>query len=181
MNSESLKYWTTLLANLGVLLGLFFLVLEVQQNSGIAATQARMDLASMWREIDSARQDESFAELLIKSYDNPRALSVVEVTQLDAYYWGIIDQMLNAQVGAATGVSQGSFEVIADQTATIYFASEFAQAWWRHTRLSFDDSGSSDFLQAMDEAIKKAGQSEYTNPYQKIADELGAYGTVSNK
>ena len=181
MNSESLKYWTTLLANLGVLLGLFFLVLEVQQNSGIAATQARMDFASMWREIDSARQDESFAELLIKSYDNPRALSVVEVTQLDAYYWGIIDQMLSAQVAAATGVRQGSFEVTADQAATIYFANEFAQAWWRHTRLSFDDSENSDFLQVMDEAIKKAEQREYTNPYQKIADELGAYGAASNK
>ena len=119
--------------------------------------------------------------MLIKSYDNPRALSVVEVTQLDAYYWGIIDQMLSAQVAAATGVRQGSFEVTADQAATVYFANEFAQAWWRHTRLSFDDSENSDFLQVMDEAIKKAEQSDYTNPYQKIADELGAVGATSNK
>ena len=179
MNSENLKYWTTLLANLGVLFGLFLLVLEVRQNSGIAATQTRIEYASMWRDIDSTRQDESFAVLLTKSHDNPGALSVVEVMQLDAYYWGILDQMLSAQVAATTGVRQGSFEVTVNQAAAIYFANEFAQIWWRHTRLTFNDSENLDFLKAMDNAIEKAERSEYTNPFQNIVEELAAHGAVS--
>lgn len=35
MNSESLKFWTTLIANLGVILGLMFLVPEIRQNSAV--------------------------------------------------------------------------------------------------------------------------------------------------
>lgn len=181
MKSENLKYVTSLIANVGVLFGLFFLVLEVQQNSGIAATQARMDFASGWRDIDSLRQDESFAVLLTKSYDNPGALSVIEVTRLDAYYWGILDQMLSAHVAATTGVRQGAFESTADQAAAIYFANEFAQAWWRHTRVGLAGSANLDFLHVMNEAIKKVEKSEYTNPYQNIVDELSALGAASDK
>lgn len=39
MNSDSVKFWTTLIANLGVILGLMFLVMEIRQNSAIAPVQ----------------------------------------------------------------------------------------------------------------------------------------------
>ena len=181
MSSENLKFWTTLIANLGVMLGLTFLVLEIQQNSGIAATQARMDFASAWRDIDSTRQDESFAELLAKTYDDPGALSVVDATRLDAYYWGILDQMLSAKVADSTGVRLGAFEDTAYHAAKIYFANDFAQVWWRHVRLGFLGSTNQDFLQVMDEAIDRVQQSEYTNPNQNVVNELAAGGAALKK
>lgn len=172
MNTNSLRFWTTLIANLGVILGLIFLVLEIRQNSAIAATQTRMEYASVWRNIDSARQDASFAALIAKSYDNAESLSVAEAIQLDAYYWGVLDQMLNAQIASSTGVRQGSFENTAHQTAALYFSNEFAQAWWRHARLIFSDPDDLGFRQVMDTAIERVQQSYYSNPYEDILGEI---------
>jgi hypothetical protein len=84
MKSENLKYWTALLANIGVIVGLLFLVLEMRQNSAIATAQVRMEYAATWRTIDGARQEKSFAELINKSLVEPETLSVAEIIQLDA-------------------------------------------------------------------------------------------------
>lgn len=59
----------------------------MRQSSSIAATQTRMENASGWRSVDSARQNAYFAALIAKSYEQPDTLTTTEVVQLDAYYW----------------------------------------------------------------------------------------------
>ncbi len=172
MNSEKLKFWSTLIANLGVILGLLFLILEIRQSSSIAVTQTRMEFASGWRDVDSARQDASFAALLAKSYDNPEALSIAEVIQLDGYYWGVVDQMLSAQVAWNSGVRDGSFAVSAEQVAATYFRSRFAQAWWQHVRDGFSAPENAEFRGVMDRAIEKVRSDEYPNPYRNVMRDI---------
>lgn len=50
MNLDKLNNWLTLGANLGVLVGIIFLIVEVQQNNLIARAQTRMDIAGSMRE-----------------------------------------------------------------------------------------------------------------------------------
>jgi len=50
MNSDQLMKWLTILSNVGVLIGLVFLVVEINQNSRIAAATAQLDLAQDRRE-----------------------------------------------------------------------------------------------------------------------------------
>jgi len=50
LNLDKLNSWFTLGANLGVLFGILFLVVEVQQNNLIARAQIRMDIADSMHE-----------------------------------------------------------------------------------------------------------------------------------
>ena len=168
MKSENLKYWTTLLANLAVFVGLLFLVLEMRQNSAIATAQVRMDYAAAWRSIDSARQEKSFAVLINKSLVEPEALSVVEIIQLDAYYWGVVDQMLNAQTGSKAGVRLASFESMVSQTVSLYFANRFARNWWQQIREGFSNSENMEFQRAVDDAFAAMKEAEDSNQFEDM-------------
>ena len=168
MKSENLKFWTTLLANLGVFVGLLFLVLEMRQNGAIATAQVRMEYAAAWRVVDGARQEKSFAELFNKSLVEPETLSVAEIIQLDAYYWGVVDQMLNAQASSAAGVRLGSFESMVSQTVPLYFANRFARNWWQQVREGFSDPDNLEFQQVVDDAFSAMNAAEDSNHYEDM-------------
>ena len=62
MNLDNLNRWLTVGANLGVLIGIIFLIVEVQQNNLIARSQIRMDIAGAMREnIDMFRSPEAIS------------------------------------------------------------------------------------------------------------------------
>lgn len=168
MNSKAFSSWATFLANIGVIVGLLFLVLEMRQDSKIAIAQARLDYAAAWRNVDGARQEESFAQLLHKSLVAPEALSITEVIRLDAYYWGVVDQMLNAQVGTIAGVRITSFEAMVNHTAKTYFSNRFAQSWWQQVRGGFSDSENLPFQQVVDSAIAQLSPIGETNQYEEM-------------
>ncbi|GJM12267.1 MAG: hypothetical protein DHS20C12_06700 [Pseudohongiella sp.] len=51
MNSKLVSDWLTIISNLGVLIGLIFLIVEINQNSRIASATAQLELAQDRREI----------------------------------------------------------------------------------------------------------------------------------
>jgi hypothetical protein len=175
MNSKLFNTWATFLANVGVIIGLVFLVLEMQQDSKIAIAQARLDYAAAWRSVDGARQEESFAELLHKSLIAPEKLSITEVIRLDAYYWGVVDQMLNAQVGTIAGVRITSFEIMVRHTVRTYFSNRFARSWWHQVREGFSDPENVAFQKVVDNEIAGLNLAGNTNQYEDMQLDLKAH------
>ena len=53
MDADRINRWFTLVANLGVLIGLFLLIFEIQQNSELMRSQIAMERANSAREIYS--------------------------------------------------------------------------------------------------------------------------------
>jgi hypothetical protein len=164
MDSDRVTRWLTLAANIGVIVGIVFLVLEMRQNSDIATAQVRLDYAAGWRSIDEQRQDEIFAQVYAKSILSPDELSLSEVIQLDGYYTGVIDQMLSAHTASRAGLRSGQFEDVARQVANGYFSNAYGQAWWQQARKMWSGSDNFDFQKTMNEAIgaaSKQGNQEY--------------------
>ena len=151
MDTDRISHWLSLAANLGVIAGIAFLVLEIRQNRDIATTQMRLDVSAVWRSIDGKRQDASFAQIYEKSILRPTELSFREIIQLDAYYMGVIDQMLNSAQMSAAGLKPGQLHDAAKEVANVYFSNEFAQAWWQQTSQSWSGL---EFKKIMDEAVE---------------------------
>lgn len=172
MNSERLNTWLTLGANIGVIVGIAFLVMELRQNSDIATAQARLEYAAGWRAVDAFRQDAAFAATLAASIEKPNSLSLVQVIQLDAYYWGVIDQMLSAKTASNTGLREAPFEDAAREVGKLYFSNAFARSWWQQIRSNWANPGDQEFLQIMDDAIIAAKADQPVNPYQLIHQSL---------
>lgn len=179
MDTHRANHWLTLAANLGVIVGIAFLILEIRQNSDIAKAQVRFDYAAGWRSIDEQRQDEAFAQVYAKSILSPDELSFSEVIQLDGYYTGVLDQMLSAYTASRSGLRSGQFENVAKQVASGYFSNAYGQAWWKQSREMWSNAGDIGFQEIMDEAIgaaRKRGNQEY---YEGILQSLslGAQST----
>lgn len=179
MDINRAGHWLTLAANLGVIVGIAFLILEIRQNSNIATAQVRLDYAAGWRSIDEQRQDEEFAQVYAKSILSPDELSFSEVIQLDGYYTGVIDQMLSAYTASRTGLRSGQFEYVAKQVANGYFSNAYGQAWWPQARVMWSNSDDFEFQKVMDKAIgatSQRGNQEYYEGIQRSLS-LGAANT----
>jgi len=172
LDKDRVGHWLTLAANLGVIVGIAFLVLEIRQNSDIATAQVRLDYAAGWRSIDGQRQDEAFAQVYSRSILDPDQLSFSEVVQLDGYYVGVIDQMQSAYTASRAGLRSGRFEDVAREVAILYFSNAFSQAWWQQARESWSGLENSDFQGIMDEAIGAAGKRGNQEFYEGILRSL---------
>jgi hypothetical protein len=175
VGTDRINHWLSLAANVGVIAGIAFLVMEIRQNRDIATTQMRLDVSSVWRSIDEKRQDASFALVYEKSILQPTELSLKEIIQLDAYYMGVIDQMMNSEQLAATGLSRFHLPDAAKDVAEVYFSNEFAQAWWRQTSRNFAGREFKEFMDEAVEAVSDQGSQEF---YEGIQRNLGGDSEV---
>jgi len=175
VDSDRLTHWLTLAANIGVIVGIGFLVLELRQTSAIATAQIRLDYSAGWRSVDESRQDESFSEVITKSIENPQALSFNEVVQLDAYYSGILDQLLSAQTARAAGLVDGPFAEVANTVGAMYFSDVFARSWWKQVRSDWSFPPENEFQKIMDEAIITGELGRARRIYDGIQNDLSEH------
>ena len=124
MNIDNLNKWLTLIANLGVLAGIVFLSLEIDQSNRIAIREARSQLLDTRAEINMASwANEDIAELMVKLRELAPELTPIEeyraysfamlqITQaidLNANYEGgfLTDQLLARNMEGARNVIRG--------------------------------------------------------------------------
>ena len=82
MELDKLKKWFTLIANLGVLIGVFFLVIEVRQSNSIANREAASEISYAASELNSrVVENQEFAMLRSKLRDADANLSPMEEEQ----------------------------------------------------------------------------------------------------
>ena len=169
MDTDRINHWLSLVANLGVIAGIAFLALEIRQDRDIAKTQIRLDVAAAWRSIDEQRQDASFALIFEKSILRPMELSFTEIIQLDAYYMGVLDQMITSGQMSRAGLSESQLQDAANELAHVYFSNEYAQAWWHQTRLDWIGGA---MVEIMDEAVGGVSNQGRKERYEGIQRNL---------
>ncbi len=86
MNTDRLNRWLTLGANIGVLIGIVLLVIEVRQNNENLVAQARATYHASFSDIwGMAAEDSKLAEIIAKELGG-ESLTSAEFVQLAAYF-----------------------------------------------------------------------------------------------
>jgi len=93
MNVDKLNQWLGVGANLGVLVGIVFLIIEINQNTEQAELDAAALQTSNYQEIIASVielnsyviQDPEFTDILIRGEANPSDLTPVELRRYDSY------------------------------------------------------------------------------------------------
>lgn len=128
---DRLNRWLTLGANLGVLLGLVVLVVEVRQNA--ALTRAAMDLQKndLLVQVELSIGKREMAEVWVKAIRTPEDLTDAEARMVESH---LVSQMLQwdqlVQMESAGLVSHDRVRQHIVNTAPFYFGSRFAKNWW---------------------------------------------------
>ncbi|PHR54025.1 MAG: hypothetical protein COA47_16170 [Robiginitomaculum sp.] len=132
-----LNYWLTLGANIGVVLGLMVLIIEVRQNANLSRAAMEADKNNMLVDIELNIARPEIAKIWQKSIRNPESLTDAEMRTVEALLvstmlqWDLRFQMENAGLA-----SRGDARQHVLNSAQFYFGSRFAKKWW-----GFQDSG----------------------------------------
>ena len=98
-----------------------------------------------------------------------------EVIQLDAYYSGILDQMLSAQTAWTAGLVAVPFTEVAKTVGAIYFSNKFARSWWTQVRSDWSYPPGDEFQKIMDEAIIIGELGRARKIYEGIQNDLSQH------
>ena len=99
MNADSINKWLTLVANIGVVIGLMLLLIELDQNSDLVRAQIHQARSDSWIGMKLMHADSEFLAPAIQKVadaggmDNPAALdqlTSVEIRRIKNWYWAII-------------------------------------------------------------------------------------------
>lgn len=86
MDSDRLNRWMTLGANLGVLVGVFLLLIELRQNTESAELQAAQSYVALSHELDFRIVDDP--SLIALFYTPPDERTFEDLRRLDRWYFG---------------------------------------------------------------------------------------------
>ena len=85
MNFEHLNRWLTLIANIGIVIGLVMVAIQIQQDSDLARAQLFSDHTDSRRDWNQAMMGESPMEVVAKSIERPAELTLAELHVMDFY------------------------------------------------------------------------------------------------
>jgi hypothetical protein len=89
---DKLNKWLTLGANLGLIASLFFLTLQIKQNTSQMRTEASFSINQSLNNLNSAiYQDSTFAELYLRGCKSFSDLNEVERTRFRAYAFDMLN------------------------------------------------------------------------------------------
>ena len=89
---DKLNKWLTLGANLGLIVGLFFLAMQIKQNTSQMHTEASFSINQSLNNLNAAiYQDSTFAELYLRGCKSLSDLNEVERTRFSAYAFDMLN------------------------------------------------------------------------------------------
>lgn len=92
MKTKKVNKWITLIANLGVVGGLVFVGLEIQQNTTQIRADASYSINEALSNLNSAiYNDPIFADIVVRGEENLSSLSLAEQRQFNAYQYDRIN------------------------------------------------------------------------------------------
>ena len=108
MNLNNFNRWLTLIANLGVLIGIILLAREIDQSNRIAERDGRSELIS--QEIEFQRsflEDPEITDLLVKLTDSNPELSPTETFQVETIAQQLQLRIAHLTISYETGFLEG--------------------------------------------------------------------------
>ena len=108
MDLDKVNRWLSLTANLGVLIGIIFLSIEIRQSNRIAERDGRSDLVSEEIEIQrSFLENSELSELMVKLATSGAELTPVELFQAQSFVALIRNRISNVIISYESGLLSG--------------------------------------------------------------------------
>jgi len=140
MKSERLNWFLTVGANVGVILGLVFLAIQIYQSTLATQATLHLDLVSYGREnAELLASDDELAEIVVRGQLDPEALSPVERERFLIFTTWRMTVWETAFLNWDTGVIDDRFwdQFDAWYSAIVRSAPGY-RIWWAESRHGFD-------------------------------------------
>ena len=150
MDSSEVNTWLTLVANIGLLIGLILVALQIRQNTEIARAQMANDWYLADMQLELAMMGENPTTSWIKAVYTPDELTPQDAAILDRYFnYGLV-QLQRLQRMNELGVADDKW---ADRISYLswHLGNDIGGRWWAHFKKGFP----ADFVATVDEILER--------------------------
>ncbi len=128
---DNVNRWLTLGANIGVVLGLIILIIEVRQNATLTRAAMEAEKNDRLAAIELSLSSPAAAAAWTKSVRAPEEMSDAEIRIVEGHLVSVMLQWDNMFQMEAVGLaSRSRVERHIQNMAPYYFGSAFAKNWW---------------------------------------------------
>jgi hypothetical protein len=131
MKTDLVNRWLTLLANVGVMLGLVLVAYQIRQDVELTKVQLFSDATSSRKEWNQAMLGSDPMIVVMKSIENPSDLTLAELHVMDAYLVGAVNELRRLELLKASGLD---VNIEVEGLHHFFFGSKFAKAWYEEFR-----------------------------------------------
>jgi len=130
---DRVNRWVTFGANVGVLVGLIILIVEVRQNASLTRTAMEQAKNEFFAEIELNISRAEMAEAWVKSIRAPESMTDAEIRMVEGVLVAVMLQFEHRFQMEEAGLStRTEARQHVRNAAPYYFGSRFGKNWWKH-------------------------------------------------
>lgn len=158
--------WLQIAANLGIVVGLLLVGIQLKQNSDLLKIQLLYQESDRAMQLEALLVGENGAEVWAKSIEDPEHLTLAEQRIMEALLWSYTEQLRSLRRLAELGLLDSTdWRLRVKTEAGFFYGSRYGTAWWKN--FSGDDGLlPKDLVDAVDEHLSQYS-TNYTLEYIK--------------
>ena len=127
MKADRVNSWLTLVANIGIVAGLFLVAFQIKQDADLTKVQLFSDHTNSRREWNQAMMGSDPMSVVAKSIERPQELTLAELQMMDLYLVAAINEVRRLELLKDAGLDVAAN---VEGLQVFYFGSNFAKAWY---------------------------------------------------
>jgi len=154
MDFGKLNDWLQVSANIGIVLGLVLVGVQLKQNSDLARIQLLSQESQRLVDYELEVVGEQGAEVWARSIEDPDNLTLAEVRIMEALLWSFAENLRGTYRLAELGLlEEQDWRRRVDSEVTFYLSDRYSRAWWRNFAAHPSESMPEELRTAINEAI----------------------------
>lgn len=131
MNYGKVSDWLQVAANLGIVVGLVLVGVQLKQNSDLLKTQLLFEESRRAVDLETLVVGENGAETWARSISNASELSLADQRIMEALLWGFIEQLRSTWLLAELGLLEDDeWRWRVRSETAFWLANDYGRAWW---------------------------------------------------
>lgn len=137
-NASRLQGWITTTANVGVLIGLILVILQMNQSTQLARTAYKSEGNVVSNQIWANLMSDRATDVIEKSIECPKEMTYSDFMALDAFLFTSINMIFRDYQLMQEGLySEADWQRSVDTYVHWYLANPFGKAWWEEEAKNF--------------------------------------------
>ena len=167
--ANKVGYWLQVGANVGILIGLVLVGIQIQQNTELTRASLLSEYIDSWATLDQTLQSENFAVTKARAIYTPQELSNSEMLEMHGHMYTIVDQI--RRVIALNQLGMFDEEVVQTLEAVVRdgFGNHYSRAWWGVERKEF---GENEITQLIDRVVAEMPEDQDLRDLEAIRKSL---------
>ena len=154
MNFGKLNNWLQVSANIGIVLGLVLVGVQLKQNSDLVKIQLLYEESRRTVDLELQVVGERGAEVWAKSIEEPENLTLEEIRIMEALLWGFIEMQRGTYRLAELGlIDEDDWKKRVESEVSFWFGDRYGAAWWQNYSVGNTGTGNASMPQTLTDAI----------------------------